>query len=47
MPETRLPFEGRHLHDVLEVRAEPTVAEMAAGDWLLPLVALTIDSSWR
>jgi len=33
----RLPFEGRHLHDVLEVRAEPRVAQVAEGDWLLPL----------
>jgi hypothetical protein len=33
----RVPFEGRHLHDVLEVRAEPTVAEVAEGDWVLPL----------
>lgn len=33
----RLPFEGRHLHEVLEVRAEPTFADVAEGDWLLPL----------
>jgi hypothetical protein len=33
----RLPFEGRHWHEVLEVRAEARVAEVAAGDWLLPL----------
>ncbi|MEF7614441.1 M14 family zinc carboxypeptidase [Aquincola sp. MAHUQ-54] len=33
----RLPFEGRHLHDVLEVRAEALDAEVAAGDWLVPL----------
>lgn len=31
------PFEGRHLHDALEVRTEPLVAEVAAGDWLVPL----------
>ena len=31
------PFEGRHLHDVLEVQVEPMVAEVAAGDWLVPL----------
>jgi hypothetical protein len=33
----RVPFEGRHLHDVLEVHAEPMVAAVAEGDWLLPL----------
>jgi hypothetical protein len=33
----RVPFEGRHLHDVLEVQAEPIVADVAAGDWLVPL----------
>jgi hypothetical protein len=33
----RVPFEGRHLHDVLEVKSEPMVAEVAAGDWVLPL----------
>ena len=33
----RLPFEGRHLHDGLQVRAEPTRAQVAVGDWLLPL----------
>lgn len=32
-----VPFEGRHLHDVLEVQAEPLVAEVATGDWLVPL----------
>jgi hypothetical protein len=31
------PFEGRHLHDVLEVQLEPMVAEVAVGDWLVPL----------
>ena len=33
----RVPFEGRHLHDEVEVRAEPMVAEVAEGDWLVPL----------
>jgi len=33
----RVPFEGRHLHDVLEVRAEPVLADVAEGDWLVPL----------
>jgi len=33
----RLPFEGRHLHDALEVRIEPTHADVSAGDWLIPL----------
>jgi hypothetical protein len=33
----RVPFEGRHLHDVLELQAEPLVANVAAGDWLVPL----------
>lgn len=33
----RVPFEGRHLHDLLEVQAEPLVATVAAGDWLVPL----------
>jgi hypothetical protein len=32
-----VPFEGRHLHDELEVRAEPTVADVAEGDWIVPL----------
>ena len=32
-----LPFEGRHLHDVLQVRAEPVTAAITAGDWILPL----------
>jgi len=33
----RVPYEGRHLHDVLEVQAEPMIADVAAGDWLVPL----------
>lgn len=33
----RVPYEGRHLHDVLEVQAEPMAADVAAGDWLVPL----------
>jgi hypothetical protein len=33
----RLPFEGRHLHDLLEVHAEPATAAVAQGDWLVPL----------
>ncbi|HEV8692467.1 MAG TPA: M14 family zinc carboxypeptidase [Ideonella sp.] len=33
----RLPFEGRHLHDVLEVEAEPVEAAVAEGDWLVSL----------
>lgn len=33
----RVPFEGRHLHDALEVQAEPLDAEVAPGDWLVPL----------
>ncbi len=33
----RLPFEGRHLHDRLSVSAEPMLAAVAEGDWLLPL----------
>jgi hypothetical protein len=32
-----LPFEGRHLHDSLALRTEPCVAEITAGDWLIPL----------
>lgn len=31
------PFEGRHLHDELQLQAEPITAQVAAGDWLLPL----------
>ena len=33
----RVPFEGRHLHDVVEVRAERMVADVAEGDWVIPL----------
>jgi hypothetical protein len=33
----RVPFEGRHLHDLLEVQAETVVADVAEGDWLVPL----------
>ena len=32
-----LPFEGRHLHDALQVHAEPITADVAAGDWVVPL----------
>lgn len=32
-----LPFEGRHLHDALQLRSEPLQATIAAGDWLVPL----------
>ena len=32
-----LPFEGRHLHDHVEVAAQPLAADVAEGDWLLPL----------
>ncbi len=32
-----LPFEGRHLHTGLQLACEDTLAEVAAGDWLLPL----------
>ena len=32
-----MPFEGRHLHGVLELHAEPQLADVAEGDWLLPL----------
>jgi hypothetical protein len=32
-----VPFEGRHLHEVLELQVEPLIAEVAEGDWLLPL----------
>lgn len=31
------PFEGRHLHDTLEVCAQTLQAQVAEGDWLLPL----------
>jgi hypothetical protein len=33
----RAPFEGRHLHDVLEVETEARTADVAVGDWLVPL----------
>lgn len=33
----RMPFEGRHLHDVLEVASEPITAQVAEGDWLLAM----------
>jgi hypothetical protein len=32
-----LPFEGRHLHEVMQVLAEPMEADVAAGDWVIPL----------
>jgi len=32
-----LPFEGRHLHERLQLRADPLLADVAEGDWLLPL----------
>jgi len=32
-----VPFEGRHLHDAVEVQAEAVEAEVAAGDWVIPL----------
>ena len=32
-----LPFEGRHLHERPTLAAEPLQAEVAEGDWLLPL----------
>ncbi len=32
-----LPFEGRHLHVELQIDTEPVQAEVAEGDWLLPL----------
>ena len=32
-----LPFEGRHLHERPSLAAEPLQAEVAEGDWLLPL----------
>ena len=32
-----LPFEGRHLHDVVHAQAESMEVEAAAGDWLIPL----------
>ncbi|SHN38586.1 M14 family zinc carboxypeptidase [Rhizobacter sp. OV335] len=33
----RMPFEGRHLHDVLEVETVMRTADVAEGDWLVPL----------
>ncbi len=33
----RVPFEGRHLHDLLDVRAEAVDASVAEGDWLVAL----------
>jgi hypothetical protein len=33
----RAPFEGRHLHDVLEVETEARLFDLAEGDWLVPL----------
>ncbi len=33
----RRPFEGRHLHEALELRAEPIDADIAVGDWIIPL----------
>lgn len=33
----REPFEGRHLHDALEVAVEPTLAAVSEGDWLIAL----------
>jgi Zinc carboxypeptidase len=32
-----LPFEGRHLHDVLELQLETLTAHVALGDWLLTM----------
>lgn len=32
-----LPFEGRHLHDTLEVHAERVDAALAEGDWIVTL----------
>jgi len=31
------PFEGRHLHDSLRLTTEATTADIAAGDWIVPL----------
>lgn len=33
----RAPFEGRHLHDVLQVETEARLFDVAEGDWLVPL----------
>jgi hypothetical protein len=35
--EAAAPFEGRHLHDVLEVETEARLVDVAEGDWLVPL----------
>jgi hypothetical protein len=35
-----VPFEGRHLHDSLQLQLEAIEAEVAAGDWLIPLGGL-------
>ncbi len=32
-----VPFEGRHLHDRVELQVEPLEASVAEGDWLVPL----------
>jgi hypothetical protein len=32
-----LPFEGRHLHDAIDVHTERVDAVVAEGDWLIPL----------
>ncbi|MGM9489891.1 M14 family zinc carboxypeptidase [Ideonella sp. YS5] len=32
-----VPFEGRHLHDALEVQLGAMEADVAAGDWVIPL----------
>ena len=32
-----VPFEGRHLHDAIEVETETLQAPVTAGDWLIPL----------
>ncbi|MBQ1762212.1 MAG: peptidase M14 [Aquincola sp.] len=32
-----LPFEGRHLHDELQVEPEPLQATLAVGDWVVAL----------
>jgi Zinc carboxypeptidase len=32
-----VPFEGHHLHELVEIHAEPHEARVAEGDWLLPL----------
>ena len=35
--QRREPFEGRHLHDAVQVETHRVVADVAEGDWLLPL----------